>query len=67
MSETEFLFARPSFIEGFARIVDFGNTLNIYNDSKTVNEADLKALKSDFKMIGKDIASAVKVYDKKKA
>jgi len=66
MSETDFLFARSSFTEGFARIVDLGSTLNIYNNSETVNEADLKALKNDFRMIGQDIASAVKNYGKEK-
>ena len=36
---SDFLFARPSFIEGLARIFDFGGTLNEYNTSILTDEA----------------------------
>ena len=43
--KTDFLFARPSFLEGTARILDFGNVLNTYNCSPTPELADyFKAL-----------------------
>jgi len=29
------LFARPSFFEGIARVIDIGSTLNEYNTNKT--------------------------------
>ena len=66
MSETDFLFARPSFVEGLSRILDIGNTMNEYNRSGDEKEADKKALQSDFRMIGKDIEFAIKKYGKEK-
>jgi hypothetical protein len=32
---TDFLYARPSFLEGLARVADFGNVLQTYNTSST--------------------------------
>ncbi len=58
------LFSRPSFLEGMSRIVDFGGTLNMYNDSKTPEEADNLALSNDWKMIGRDLKSAVEEYER---
>lgn len=59
MSRTFFLFARPSFIEGLARIFDLGNSLNVYNESLTGREADFKALWADWSMVGQDITDAI--------
>jgi hypothetical protein len=57
---TDFLFARPSFLRGMARVVDVGARLDrgAYNISATPSEADAKALLSDWQMVAKDIASA---------
>ncbi len=41
---TDFLYARPSFAEGMARIMDFGNTLTEYNRSP---DPDTMALVAD--------------------
>ncbi len=57
------LFARPSAIEGVARLLDLGITLQEYNASETENEADAKALKSDWHAVGIDMKSAVKKYE----
>lgn len=57
--ETDFLFARPSFLEGVSRVVDLSASLNVYNRSSSAQEADEKALASDFSIIGKDIFGAV--------
>ena len=46
------LFARPSFLEGMARVLDLGAALNIYNYDKDGNEADAKALFSDWMAVG---------------
>jgi hypothetical protein len=62
MSRTDFLFARPSFMEGFARIVDFGGSLNEYNSSQSHEEADAMAIQKDFAVVGNDIWSAVTEY-----
>ena len=56
MSDTLFLGARPSFVEGVSRILDLGNTLNEYNQSVTPAQADYLALRSDWRMIGMDWA-----------
>jgi hypothetical protein len=51
---TDLLYARPSFFEGFARLLDLGGTLNEYNQSDTSDDADLVALRSDWEAIGED-------------
>ena len=58
MSESDFLFARPSFLGGMARAVDMHATLQEYNKSATPEEADAWALFSDFKAVGMDIRRA---------
>jgi hypothetical protein len=62
---TFYLFAKPSFIEGIARLLDFGGTLNIYNESGTGAEADVKALKNDWEAVGQDIQTAIISYGQK--
>ncbi len=52
------LFARPSFSEGMARIVDFGNTLSEYNRSPTGSQADSLAIRADWRAIGADLEEA---------
>jgi len=32
---TDLLYARPSFLEGMARVADIGGTLQVYNESPT--------------------------------
>lgn len=59
-----FLITRPSFTEGMSRIVDFGGTLNIYNESETPEEADSLAIYSDWKAIGDDLRSAINEYER---
>lgn len=63
--ESDFLYAKPSFSEGVARLVDFGNTLNTYNKSKTGAEADAKALRSDWNVVGKEMRKAVTHFEAK--
>jgi len=60
------LFARPSFIEGVARIIDFGGTLNIYNDSMTEALADRNALASDWQAVGDALQESLKLAEAKK-
>jgi hypothetical protein len=59
MSDSLFLGARPSFIEGMSRILDWGGTLNEYNKSLTPEQADFLALSADWRIIGMDVAHAV--------
>ena len=52
-------FSIPSFIGGIAAIFDFGNTLTNYNFSKNPEEADYKAIRSDWLSVGDDIRGAI--------
>ena len=60
------LFAKPSFIEGVARVLDLGTTLNEYNRNETEEEADTQAILSDWLAVGDSIYSAIGTYEKKK-
>jgi len=55
---SDFLFARPSFAEGFARNLDFFGALNVYNTSDSSEEADLKAFRNDASALKKDFNSS---------
>jgi hypothetical protein len=61
---TDFLFAKPSCLRGISRILDIGATGNLYNESKTIEEADFKALKSDWQVVGNDMRYALDEYSK---
>lgn len=52
---SSFLFASPSFWEGFARPLDLGGTLTEYNSSPSPRAADENAIRSDWYAIGSDI------------
>jgi hypothetical protein len=55
---TNYLFARPSFLQGVARILDFGNHLDDYNTSLTPEDADEQALRNDWAALGEDFRAA---------
>ncbi|NOZ73081.1 MAG: hypothetical protein GXP38_14445 [Chloroflexi bacterium] len=55
MTYSTFLFARPSFWEGIARIFDFGNTLQEYNTVLTPESSDYLALLADWYAVGDDM------------
>lgn len=57
------LFARPSFVEGAARLVDLGATLQQYNTSKTENQADIEAMRNDWCSVGEDFRVSIKQYE----
>lgn len=59
---SDFLYARPSFIEGAARIFDFGNSLNEYNSSPSGEMADEIALRMDWAVVGIDLLNAMTEY-----
>ena len=58
------LFAQPSFIEGMARTLDIGNTLNRYNESSSDQQVDIEAMKNDWRAIGDDIRVAISGYER---
>ena len=53
------LFAKPSFVEGMARVLDIGGNLDMYNDSASVEEADQAAIFSDWMAVGRDLQKAI--------
>jgi hypothetical protein len=53
------LFAQPSFLSGTARLVDLGGVFDKYNRSKTEEQADGRALASDWLSIGGDLQTAL--------
>lgn len=60
-----FVYAKPSFLEGMARLFDFGGTLNTYYyylPDENPRDADARAIASDWEAVGKDIASAIGEY-----
>lgn len=57
---TFILFAQPSFWGGFGQLLDFGNTLFVYNESVTPEQADYFATKSDWAAVGNDIRRAIR-------
>lgn len=64
IKDTGFLFASPSFLQGFASAIDLGGTLAEYNESNTPEEADIKAIASDWAITGKDIQHALTSFGK---
>jgi hypothetical protein len=61
--KTGFLFADPSFAQGLASVMDLGGTLLVYNDSKTAQEADARAIATDWAIVGEDISSAIEQFE----
>jgi hypothetical protein len=57
---TDFLFARPSFLSGMARVLDLGATFDTYNRSPTGKDADNIAIYNDFKAVGDDLRRALR-------
>lgn len=59
---TSFLFAMPSFLRGMARAIDLGDTLTVYNQSRTPEEADALAIKNDWASVGDSLRGSIKKY-----
>ena len=51
---TDFLFARPSVLEGIGRNIDLFGVLNIYNSSPNGYEADMKSRLNDIETLKRD-------------
>ncbi len=57
------LFAEPSFVGGLSSVVDIGATLQAYNGSASEAEADLKALRNDWRAVGDDLRASIQGYE----
>jgi hypothetical protein len=64
LNETGFLFTNPSFITGFGNVIDPSGSTLMYNIASSTNEADLRAIASDWAMVGADIENATKTFEK---
>jgi len=56
---SDFLFARPSGLAGWARLLDLFGTLDDYNTSPSRPAADARALYADWVVTGEDIRVAM--------
>ena len=54
----DFLVAMPSWLSGAARSLDVAGLFDEYNDSRTVEAADAKALFCDWRLIGEAVFDA---------
>lgn len=61
---TDFLFADESFLTGMATVLDIGGSTPNFNTSANGEEADAKAIYSDWAMVGKDISNAIEAIKK---
>lgn len=66
MGRSSFLFADPSFIGGLATVLDIGGTLTEYNESNSPEEADMRAIRSDWTSVGEDLLHAMEQWETEK-
>ena len=64
LMRTDYLFATPSFLTGVARLLDLSGRFDVYNDSDDEALADARAIYSDWRMVGQDLAGAMMVVDR---
>ena len=64
---TDYLFASPSFLSGVARLLDLSGRFDVYNDSDDEALADARAVYSDWRMVGQDLAGAMTVVEREQA
>lgn len=62
--DTLFLTACPNFLLGLATAFDIGGTLVEYNVSISPQEADFRAIASDWAIVGQDIFAAINDFVK---
>lgn len=61
---TDYLFAMPSIWSGAARVLDLFGTFDAYNDSASDVLADARAIYSDWRITGQDLAGAMMVVER---
>lgn len=57
-----YLTSSPSFIEGWARILDFGDKFTGYNYAPTEKVADAMATEDDWRAVGRELEDAMNEY-----
>jgi hypothetical protein len=63
--QTDFLFVRPSFGSGVARVLDLFGQFDAYNTSASEEEADERAIANDWLAVGKDLGQAMEYAESK--
>jgi hypothetical protein len=58
-----FLYSEPSFLSGGARAFDLFGLYDQYNQSTSPEEADTRAIASDWIIVGQDLESAMEELD----
>ncbi len=65
--QTDYLFASPSFLSGVARLLDLFGQFDDYNDSPSGEAADARAVYSDWRITGEDLARAMWVIEREQS
>lgn len=60
---TDFLFPTPSFLTGAGSIINISGNYFEFSASPSGEIADLKALESDWGMVGQDLSYALEAYE----
>jgi hypothetical protein len=60
---SDFLYARPSFLAGVARLLDLWGCFDGYNRSRTPQEADSRAMYLDWYVVGQDMSDACEQFE----
>ena len=60
--KTDFLFPEPSFLVGAGSVFNIAGNYFDYNISQTELDADLRALQSDWGVVGQDLKMAEKKF-----
>src|ERR1700740_1468101 len=63
--QTDFLLPRMTWLTGAGPLLNFGGRFYCYNVSPTEEEADARALFSDWSMVGEDLRRAMQNFDRK--
>ncbi len=61
-NRSTYLFARPNWLEGAARVLDLGGTVSNYNYAPSSVVADAIAMHLDWACVGDDLRAALRQY-----
>ena len=59
------LYSRPSFLDGVTRLFNFHGLITDYKYSRSNEEADYRAIESDWMFVGDDIKNAIIEFSEK--
>lgn len=62
-ARSDFLFADTSFLTGAGSALNIAGNFYSFNSSKSVEQADFEAIRSDWRMVGKDLADSMTMAD----